>query len=68
MDKPTVFISYSHKDEVRKDRLPPQLKAPEQAGRVTVRDDRKIDGGDKWYPDLKFALYRKVLDAADYAA
>jgi hypothetical protein len=44
--KPTVFISYSHKDESWKDRFVPQLRALEQAGRIVVWDDRKIDGGD----------------------
>ena len=61
MNKPTVFISYSHKDEVWKDRLLPQLKALEQAGRVTVWDDRKIDGGDKWYPEIKEAMERAAV-------
>lgn len=55
-NKPKVFISYSHKDEVWKDRLIPQLKALEQAGRIAVWDDRKIDGGDQWYPEIKEAM------------
>jgi hypothetical protein len=45
--KPTVFISYSHKDETWKDRLLPQLRALEQANRIAVWDDRRIDGGDQ---------------------
>ncbi len=72
MDKPTVFISYSHKDEVWKDRLLPQLKALEQAGRVVVWDDRKIDGGDRWYPEIKEAMERATvavcLITSDYLA
>ncbi|MGH9769549.1 MAG: toll/interleukin-1 receptor domain-containing protein, partial [Blastocatellia bacterium] len=72
MDKPTVFISYSHKDEIWKDRLLPQLKALEQAGRVTVWNDRKIDGGDKWYPEIKEAMGRArvavCLITPDYLA
>ena len=54
--KPTVFISYSHKDEEWKDRLLPQLRALEQAGRIVVWHDRKIDGGDKWYPEIQEAM------------
>jgi tetratricopeptide (TPR) repeat protein len=53
VDKPTVFISYSHKDEPWKDRLLPQLKSLQQLDRIVVWDDRKIDAGDKWYPEIK---------------
>ncbi len=56
MDKPTVFISYSHKDEIWKDRLLPQLKTLQQLDRIVVWDDRKIDAGDKWYPEIKEAM------------
>lgn len=70
--KPTVFISYSHKDEVWKDRLLPQLKALEQAGRIAVWNDRKIDGGEKWYPEIKEAMERAAvavcLISPDYLA
>ena len=41
-----VFISYSHKDEVWKDRLLPQLKALEQIGLLETWDDRRIDAGE----------------------
>jgi len=34
MSKPTVFVSYSHKDEVWKERLGPHLRMLEQAGGV----------------------------------
>ena len=56
MNKPTVFISYSHKDEIWKDRLLPQLKTLQQLDRIVVWDDRKIDAGDKWYPEIKEAM------------
>ena len=46
MGKPTVFISYSHKDEDWKDRLRPHLGVLEKAGRITLWDDRRIDAGD----------------------
>ena len=49
MTQPTVFISYSHKDEEWKNRLQPHLKALEQVGRITLWDDRRIDAGDTWY-------------------
>jgi tetratricopeptide (TPR) repeat protein len=56
VDKPTVFISYSHKDETWKDRLLPQLKSLQQLDRIVVWDDRRIDAGDKWYPEIKEAM------------
>jgi hypothetical protein len=57
MSAPTVFISYSHKDEVWKDRLVPHLEALRQAGvEMQVWHDRKIDGGDKWYPEIREAM------------
>jgi hypothetical protein len=56
VDKPTVFISYSHKDEIWKDRLLPQLKSLQQLDRIVVWDDRQIDAGDKWYPEIKEAM------------
>ena len=46
MSKPTVFVSYSHADKVWKDRLRPQLGVLEQAGRIVIWDDRRIDGRD----------------------
>lgn len=51
-----VFISYSHKDERWKNMLLPQLLALEKVGLITVWDDRKIDMGEKWYPELKKAM------------
>jgi hypothetical protein len=57
MSAPTVFISYSHQDEAWKKRLLPHLQSLEQAGiGMHVWHDRKIDGGDKWYPEIREAM------------
>jgi len=60
MDKPTVFISYSHKDEKWKDRLRPHLGVLEQARQEGAGDfsqaaahlERAVDGlrqaGHQW--------------------
>lgn len=53
---PTVFISYSHKDEGWKNLLLPHLRLLEQAGRILVWDDRRIDGGENWYPEIQLAM------------
>ncbi len=49
-EKPTVFISYSHKDEeVWKVGLRPHLEALALQERLVIWDDRRIDGGEEWY-------------------
>ena len=42
---PKVFISYSHKDEVWKDRLQSQLAVLERQDLLSVWDDRQIAAG-----------------------
>jgi hypothetical protein len=70
--KPTVFISYSHKDEEWKNRLRPHLKMLEQAGRIVIWDDRDINGGAQWYNEIMQAMDRAAvavcLISADYLA
>ncbi len=73
MTKPTIFISYSHMDEVWKDRLRPHLKMLEQAGLgIVIWDDRSIDGGAAWYNEIKQAMDEAVvavcLISADFLA
>ncbi len=72
MCKPTVFISYSHKDEEWKDRLRPHLKMLEQQDRIVVWDDRKIGAGDQWYDEIGQAVNRAAvavcLISADFLA
>jgi len=59
MSQPTVFISYSHKDEIWKDRLRPHLGVLEQQGQIIIWDDRQIDAGSEWFGEIK-----KVMDEA----
>jgi tetratricopeptide (TPR) repeat protein len=72
MAKPTVFISYSHKDEHWKDRLRPHLGVLEQQDRITIWDDRRIDAGAKWYNEIQQAMERAAvavcLISSDYLA
>lgn len=58
---PTVFVSYSHKDEYWKNQLLPHLRALEQAGEISVWDDRKIDGGEDWYPEITREMERAAV-------
>lgn len=59
--KPTVFISYSHKDEEWKNRLVPHLEILEHAGRIDLWDDRRIDAGRQWFNDIKEAIDRAAV-------
>jgi len=72
MPKPSVFLSYSHKDEDWKDRLRKQLKVLEQIGTFVVWDDRKIDAGETWYDEIRAAMDRAevavCMISADYLA
>jgi tetratricopeptide (TPR) repeat protein len=54
--KLTVFLSYSHRDERWKDLLRPHLKMLEQLGTLEIWDDRRIDAGENWYPEIKQAM------------
>jgi tetratricopeptide (TPR) repeat protein len=51
-----VFISYSHKDEDWKNRLQTHLAVLEMQELLSVWDDRKIAGGEDWYPEIEQAI------------
>jgi tetratricopeptide (TPR) repeat protein len=56
MTQPTVFISYSHKDEEWKDRLVTHLGVLQHQGLLDVWDDRRIETGTDWYPEIQAAM------------
>jgi tetratricopeptide (TPR) repeat protein len=70
MSGPTVFISYSHLDEVWKDRLVRQLRVLEIEGALSVWDDRKIAAGGAWRTEIETAMERAraavLLISADF--
>ena len=51
-----IFISYSHKDEKWKDLLMTHLNVLAQEGVFNPWDDRKIQIGSDWLPEIKKAL------------
>jgi tetratricopeptide (TPR) repeat protein len=53
---PSVFISYSHKDEKWKDRLVRHLGVLQRQAAFDVWDDRRIVAGDDWYNEIQTAL------------
>ncbi len=60
MGKPTVFISYSHKDEQWKDLLLPHLKMLGD-DRIAIWDDRKIDPGGEWFVEIQQVMKRATV-------
>jgi TIR domain-containing protein len=58
MSKPSIFISYSHKDEKWKDRLENQLAVLEQEGSYDIWTDHQIGAGQDWHDEIEKALQR----------
>lgn len=56
MSKPTVFISYSHKDESWKDRLVSHLGVLQHESILDMWDDRRIVAGEDWYQEIQDAI------------
>ncbi len=54
--QPIVFISYSHKDEVWKDRLVTQLGVLQHQGILRLWDDRRIGAGADWLAEIQEAM------------
>lgn len=56
MNKPTIFISYSHKDEGWKDKLLSQLGVFVKQDLLNVWEDRQIGAGEDWYEKIQEAM------------
>ena len=56
MTIPTIFISYSHKDEEWKDRLVTHLGVLQHEGILETWDDRRIGGSEDWYQKIEQAI------------
>jgi tetratricopeptide (TPR) repeat protein len=56
MIQPTAFISYSHKDEAWKGRVVTHLGVLQREGLLDVWDDRRIETGTDWYPEIEAAM------------
>jgi len=70
MTSPTVFISYSHKDEAWKDRLMSHLGVLQHEGLLDLWDDRRIGGGEDWKKEIEKAMAKAnvaiLLVSADF--
>lgn len=56
MIKPIVFISYCHKDEEWKNRMVSHLGVIQSEGHLEIWDDRRIEAGLDWYPEIQKAI------------
>ncbi|MBE9571429.1 MAG: TIR domain-containing protein [Proteobacteria bacterium] len=70
MTGPTVFISYSHKDEDWKNRLLTQLKVLQYEDIIDLWEDRRIEAGKDWYEEIQEAINKAnvaiLLISADF--
>jgi tetratricopeptide (TPR) repeat protein len=56
MPQPTVFISYSHKDEKWKDLLMKHLGVLRDQGLINIWQDRDIEAGADWHTNIQDAM------------
>ncbi len=56
MSKPTVFVSYSHRDREWKDRLVHHLEVLEREGLLDVWEDHRIAAGAHWRQEIEEAI------------
>ena len=56
MNKPTIFISYSHKDVEWKNRLETHLRGLQLQDRLDFWSDEKIGIGDAWLEKIQAAM------------
>ena len=68
MTTPTVFISYSHQDEGWKERLVTHLKVLQIKDiALEVWDDRCIQAGVDWQPEIQQAMEKIKQLSDDYS-
>lgn len=72
MPTPSIFLSYSHRDEVWKDRLLTHLKVLQWQGPLDLWDDRRISAGSDWRTEIEQAMAQAhvaiLLISADFLA
>ncbi len=56
VEKPTVFISYSHRDEDWKKRLVTHLDVLRAQGLINIWEDRQIEAGADWHKNIQEAM------------
>lgn len=68
----SIFLSYSHKDEVLRDELETHLKLLQRQGIISIWHDRKIPAGKDWDQEIDLHLEKAkiilLLISADFIA
>src|SRR5256885_1588759 len=68
----SLFISYSHKDDVLRAKLEAHLTLPKRSGVFDIWHDRKIGAGREWAGEINEALERAdvvlLLVSSDFLA
>ncbi len=59
--KPTIFLSYSHKDETEKEELLTHLRVLESEGQIDLWVDDQIPGGGDWQNEIKQAINKAQI-------
>lgn len=59
--RPTIFISYSHKDEIWKDRLMTHLQVLALEDKFDIWEDRQIAAGDDWFAEIEQGINQASL-------
>ena len=71
-NRPSIFLSYSHKDKAYADELLAHVKPLEQRYDFEVWSDQRIQAGDTWQSEIESALQEAdiaiLLVSADYLA
>jgi hypothetical protein len=60
-DRPTIFVSYCHRDEVWKHLVVQHLRVLEPEGAFEVWEDRRIAAGADWLPEITEAIDRAAV-------
>src|SRR5436309_14870438 len=60
-DRPSVFVGYSHRDEVWKHLVVQHLRVLDPKGVFEVWEDRQIAAGSDWLPEITGAIDRATV-------
>src|SRR5688572_719599 len=56
LSRPSIFVSYSHKDEEWKDRILLHLGVAQKQELFDVWNDRRVEGGEDWFEAITRAI------------
>ena len=60
-ERTSIFLSYSHKDEIWKDRLKIHLKPLEELANIEIWSDDQLTAGDKWFEEIHKGMIKSKI-------